>query len=97
MTNSDDETDQINPTVENGLTPEQLDWLRTQSVVGGQKKLQILRQALFEWVGEHLEYRFREAGFGNTVRHALDEFMSLHRAEVPEPETENRVTDTQQK
>ena len=92
----DEETDQINPAVESGLTPEQLDWLRTQSAVLGRKKLQILRQALFEWVGEHLEYRFREAGFGNTVRRALDEFMIRHSTDIPEPETENRVSGTQQ-
>ena len=51
MTNSDqthplgdEETDQINPAVESGLRPEQLDWLRMQSAVLGRKKLQILRQ-----------------------------------------------------
>jgi hypothetical protein len=103
MTNSDqthplgdEETDQINPAVESGLTPEQLDWLRMQSVVVGRKKLQILRQALFEWVGEHMEYRFKEAGFGNTVRQALDEFIIRHSTDIPEPETENRVSGTQQ-
>jgi hypothetical protein len=89
MTNSDqthplgdEETDQINPAVAEGLTPAQLDWLSRQSTVVGRKKLQILRQALFEWVSEHREYRFTEARFGDTVRDALEEFMSRQRADV---------------
>jgi hypothetical protein len=95
MTNSDqthplgdEETDQINPAVADGLTPEQLDFLSRQSTVVGRKKLQILRQALFEWVSEHLEYRFTEALFGDTVRRALEEFMYRHRAEAQVPETD---------
>src|SRR5450432_4650777 len=89
MTNSDqthplgeEETDEINPAVVDGLTPEQLEWLNSQSAVAGCKKLQILRQALFEWVSEHMEYRFNEARFGDTVRRALDEFMNRHTADV---------------
>jgi hypothetical protein len=89
MTNSerthplgDEETDQINLAVAEGLTPAQLEWLGAQSDVLGRKKLQILRQALFEWVGVHLEYRFNEARFGDTVRHALEEFMNRHSADV---------------
>jgi hypothetical protein len=89
MTNSDrthplgdEETDQIDPAVAQGLTPAQLEWLCTQSDLVGRKKLQILRQALFEWVGEHLEYRFNEAGFGDTVQQALEEFMNRHGADV---------------
>lgn len=93
----DDETDQINPAVADWLTPTQLEWLSAQSAVVGRKKLQILRQALFEWVGVHLEYRFREAGFGETVRRALEEFMKRQTADVPVSETESRVTGAQQK
>jgi hypothetical protein len=78
----DEETDEINPAVADGLTPAQLAWLTSQSTVLGRKKLQILRQALFEWVSEHLEYRFTEARFGDTVRCALEEFMSRNRADV---------------
>jgi hypothetical protein len=96
MTNSDrthplgdEETDQINPVVAEGLTSAQLEWLCRQSDVVGRKKLQILRQALFEWVGEHLEYRFNEARFGDTVRHALEEFMNRNGADVLESETES--------
>jgi hypothetical protein len=99
MTNSerthplgDEETDQINPAVAQGLTPAQLEWLSTQSDVVGRKKLQILRQALFEWVGEHLEYRFNEARFGDTVRNALEEFMIRHRAEVLGTERESPLS-----
>ena len=95
MTNSDrthplgdEETDQINPAVAEGLTPVQLEWLCTQSDVLGRKKLQILRQALFEWVGVHLEYRFNEARFGDTVRHALEEFMNRQSADALGSETE---------
>jgi hypothetical protein len=102
MTNSDqihplgdEETDQINPAIADGLTPEQLDFLCSQSTVVGRKKLQILRQALFEWVSEHLEYRFTEARFGDTVRHALEEFMNRHRAEAPMSETDQRVSGVQ--
>ncbi len=87
MTNSDqthplgdEENDQINPAVADELTPAQLEWLGTQSALMGRKKLQILRQALFEWVSGHLEYRFDEARFGDTVRRALEEFMNRNRA-----------------
>jgi len=104
MTNSDqshplgdEETDQINPAVAEALTPAQLEWLSTQSDVVGRKKLQILRQALFEWIGEHLEYRFDEARFGDTVRSALEEFMNRHSADVLASETESRASRTQQK
>jgi hypothetical protein len=79
----DEETDQINPAVAEELTPEQIDFLCRQSTVVGRKKLQVLRQALFEWVSEHLEYRFTEALFADTVRHALEEFMYRHSAEAP--------------
>jgi hypothetical protein len=87
----DEETDQINPAVADALTPEQIDFLCRQSTVVGRKKLQVLRQALFEWVSEHLEYRFTEAMFADTVRHALEEFMYRHRAEAPVSETDLRV------
>ena len=104
MTNSDqthplgdEETDQINPAVADGLTPAQLEWLCTQSAVVGRKKLQILRQALFEWVGEHMEYRFTEAGFGRTVRRALDEFMNRHNADVLLSEADKEVSRAEQK
>jgi hypothetical protein len=78
----DEETDQINSAVAEELSPAQLEWLTSQSALLGRKKLQILRQALFEWVGEHLGYRFTEARFGDTVRGALEEFMNRHREEV---------------
>ena len=87
----DEETDQINPAVADALTPEQIDFLCRQSTVVGRKKLQVLRQALFEWVSEHLEYRFTEAMFADTVRHALEDFMYRHRAEAPVSETDLRV------
>jgi hypothetical protein len=104
MTNSDqthplgdEETDQINPAVADGLTPAQLEWLCTQSAVVGRKKLQILRQALFEWVGEHMEYRFNEAGFGRTVRRALEEFMDRHNADALLSEADHQVSRAEQK
>ncbi|MEA3162336.1 MAG: hypothetical protein QOE88_154 [Verrucomicrobiota bacterium] len=104
MTNSDqthplgeEETDEINPTVVDGLTPEQLEWLNSQSTVTGCKKLQILRQALFEWVSEHMEYRFNEARFGDTVRRALDEFMNRNRSDIVLSKTGRRVGDAPQR
>jgi hypothetical protein len=87
----DEETDQINPAVADGLTPAQLEWLGNQSTVVGRKKLQILRQALFEWVGEHLEYRFDEARFGDTVRRALEEFMTRHHEDLSAAKADSRV------
>ena len=103
MTNSDqthplgnEETDQINPAVADELTPAQLEWLSNQSTFVGRKKLQILRQALFEWVSGHLEYRFTEARFGETVRRALEEFMSRHREDVLVSKTDRDVGGTQQ-
>jgi hypothetical protein len=99
MTNSDqthplgdEETDQINPAVAGELTPSQIEWLNRQSTAVGRKKLQILRQALFEWVAGHQEYRFNEARFGDTVGRALEEFMSRHRGEVLVSKTENGVS-----
>jgi hypothetical protein len=74
----DEETDQVNPAVAKGLTPAQLRWLAEQSQATGRKKLQILRQALFEWVSAHPEYRFTEPLFADTVRHSLEEFMARH-------------------
>ena len=93
----DEETDQINPAVADGLTPAQLQWLGAQSAALGCKKLQILRQALFEWVGEHMEYRFNEAGFGYTVRRALAEFMNRHNADIQLSEADNQVSRAEQK
>ena len=102
MTNSDhthplgdEETDQINPAVARGFTIEQLEWLNRQSTFVGRKKLQILRQALFEWVGEHLEYRFNEALFGDTVRRALEEFINRNRRDALVSKTESHVGGTQ--
>jgi hypothetical protein len=92
----DEETDQINSAVAEVLTPAQLEWLGSQSTVAGCKKLQILRQALFEWVGEHMEYRFNEARFGDTVQHALEEFMNRHQADVLVSKTESSVTRVQE-
>jgi hypothetical protein len=98
MTNSDqthplgdEETDQINPAVAGELTTSQIEWLNSQSTAVGRKKLQILRQALFEWVGGHQDYRFSEARFGDTVGRALEEFMNRHRGEVLVSKTENGV------
>jgi hypothetical protein len=103
MTNSDqthplgnEETDQINPAVADDLTPAQLEWLSNQSTFVGRKKLQILRQALFEWISGHLEYRFTEARFGETVRRALEEFMSRHREDILVSKTDRDAGGTQQ-
>jgi hypothetical protein len=45
------ETDQIDPVVAEALTPYQIEWLSRQCKDLGLKRLQILRQALFEWIG----------------------------------------------
>jgi hypothetical protein len=104
MTNSDqshplgdEETDQINLAVADGLTAAQLEWLCTQSAVVGRKKLQILRQALFEWVSENLEYRVTEARFGDIVRRALEEFMKRNGAETLVSKADSPVGDTRSK
>jgi hypothetical protein len=46
------DTDQIDPVVAEALTTYQVEWLFRQCQDLRLKKLQILRQALFEWVGE---------------------------------------------
>jgi hypothetical protein len=46
------DTDQIDPVVADSLTTYQVEWLSRQCQDLGFKKLQILRQALFEWVDE---------------------------------------------
>ena len=62
--------DEIDPAVAEALTPYQAEWLRTQSSELGLKKLQVLRQALFEWIREHPDYRFSAATFGSEMRAA---------------------------
>ena len=93
----DEETDQINPAVAGELTTSQIEWLNSQSTAVGQKKLQILRQALFEWVGGHQDYRFSEASFGDTVGRALEEFMNRHNADMLISEADNQVGRPEQK
>jgi hypothetical protein len=44
-----------------------------------------------------MEYRFNEAGFGRTVRRALEEFMNRHNAEVLLSETDSQVSRAKQK
>ena len=92
----DEETDQINPAVAKGLTPAQLRWLCGESDDAGRKKLQILRQALFEWVSEHPEYRFTESLFADTVRCALEEFMTRHHAEYAGSKADNHAQSANQ-
>ncbi len=45
------------------------------------KKLQILRQALFEWIDKHPDYRFSANTFGYVMRVALENYMNRHGAE----------------
>jgi hypothetical protein len=58
------DTDQIDPAVADSLTTYQVEWLSRQCQDLGFKKLQILRQALFEWVDEHPDYRFSASTLG---------------------------------
>jgi hypothetical protein len=46
------DTDEIDPVVAEALTTYQVEWLFRQCQDLRLKKLQIFRQALFEWVGE---------------------------------------------
>jgi hypothetical protein len=50
------ETDQIDPVVAEALTPYQIEWLSRQCKDLGLKRLQILRQALFEWINFRLQW-----------------------------------------
>jgi hypothetical protein len=75
------EADEIDPAVAEALTPYQAEWLRTQCSELGLKKLQILRQALFEWIDEHQDYRFSAAIFGSEMRAALENYISRHNEE----------------
>ncbi len=75
------EADEIDPAVAEALTPYQTEWLRTQCLELGLKKLQVLRQALFEWIKEHPDYRFSAATFGSEMRVALEDFISRHNEE----------------
>ena len=69
------------PLVARALTPYEMEWLRRQCHELKLKKLQILRQALFEWISEHPGYRFHEEDFGDTMRIALEKFMRQHTRE----------------
>ena len=75
------ETDQIDPVVAEALTPYQVEWLSRQCKDLGLKRLQILRQALFEWIKEHPDYRFSAATFGSDMRAALENYISRHNEE----------------
>jgi hypothetical protein len=74
------DTDQIDPVVAEALTTYQVEWLFRQCQDLGFKKLQILRQALFEWVDEHPDYRFSASTFGYVMRVALENHMNRHKA-----------------
>ena len=76
-----EDSDQIDPAVARALTPYEMEWLRRQCDELKLKKLQILRRALIEWIGEHREYRFYEEYFGYTMRIALEKFMRQHNRE----------------
>jgi hypothetical protein len=76
-----EDRDQIDPDVARALTPYEMEWLRRQCHELKLKKLQILRQALIEWISEHPAYRFNEEGFGDTMRIALEKFIRRHSQE----------------
>jgi hypothetical protein len=84
-----EDSDQIDPAVARALTPYQMEWLRRQCDELKLKKLQILRQALIEWIGEHPEYRFYEEYFGDTMRIALEKFIGTHSQEFVPVETDH--------
>jgi len=76
-----EDSDQIDPAVAQALTPYELEWLRRQCHELKLRKLQILRQALIEWISEHPAYRFKEQDFGDTMRIALERFIRRHSQE----------------
>src|SRR6266436_9347186 len=73
------ETDQIDPVVAEALTPYQIEWLSRQCKDLVLKRLQVLRQALFEWIDEHPDYRFSANTFGYVMRVALENRQSQAR------------------
>ena len=75
------EADQIDPVVAEALTPYQVEWLSRQCKDLGLKRLQILRQALFEWIDEQPHYRFSANTFGYVMRVALENYMNRHEGE----------------
>jgi hypothetical protein len=75
------DTDEIDPVVAEALTTYQVEWLFRQCQDLRLKKLQILRQALFEWVGEYPDYRFSASTFGYVMRVALENYMNRHNTE----------------
>jgi hypothetical protein len=75
------ETDQIDPVVAEALTPYQVEWLSRQCEDLRLKRLQILRQTLFEWINEHPNYRFSANNFGYVMRVALENYMKRHEGE----------------
>jgi hypothetical protein len=77
----DVDTDEIDPAVAKALTPYQVEWLCRQCSDLGLKKLQILRQSLFEWISEHPDYRFSATTLGREMRVALENFINRHNEE----------------
>ncbi len=75
------EADQIDPVVAEALTPYQVEWLSRQCKDLGLKRLQVLRQALFEWIDEHPDYRFSANTFGYVMRVALENYINRHEGE----------------
>jgi hypothetical protein len=76
-----EDSDQIDAVVAQALTPYEMEWLHRQCHVLKLRKLQILRQALIEWISEHPAYRFKEEDFGDTMRIALEKFIRRHSQE----------------
>ena len=86
------ETDQIDPVVAEALTTDQVEWLFRQCQDLRFKKLQILRQALFEWIYEHPDYRFSANTFGYVMRVALENYMNRHGAEFVSVQAAHNLT-----
>ena len=76
-----DDTDQIDPIVAESLTPYQVEWLSRQCKDLKLKKLQILRQTLFEWMDEYPDYQFSASAFGSVMRLALGNYINRHEAD----------------
>jgi hypothetical protein len=72
------DSDQIDPVVAEALTLYQLEWLCGHCKDLDVKKLHILRQALFEWIYEHPDYRFSTSTFGYVTCVALENYINRH-------------------
>jgi hypothetical protein len=77
--NSDNDSNQVDPWVQSQLSAYHVLWLEKQGTVVN--KTELLKYALAEWVVRHPNDWFKTTNVGGAIRSALDEFIARHKEE----------------